>query len=256
MSVLCACGSFNGHSRHQADIALNNETDSLSYAMGRSDRYSGLRSYTYNVLGVDSAYSAAVVRGIKEGALKEGDKEFDAYVAGIGIYKFIHSRKFPGLNDYFPSDSLDETLFLSGVVASLCNDSLIMGTAEADSVSYSITGRFISRDTEAYKAKNAAFLFENQLCPDVQVTPSGLQYRVLKCGEGKCVKTEDTVKVSYVGSTIDGRIFEDSSAASPDGVYLDVLDLIPGWAEALKLMNKGAKFEIFIPSYLGYVTAH
>ena len=108
---------------------------------------------------------------------------------------------------------------------------------------------------EEMKQKNStagqAYLEENKKKEGVVVTDSGLQYEVLKEGDGDKPKAEDTVKVDYVGTLIDGSEF-DSSIKRGEPVTFPVGQVIPGWTEALQLMPVGSKFRVVIPSNLAY----
>ena len=81
--------------------------------------------------------------------------------------------------------------------------------------------------------------------------PSGLQYKVMKAGTGKKPKSTDTVTVDYRGTLIDGTEF-DSSYKRGQPATFQVSGVIPGWTEALQLMEEGAKWQLFIPSNLAY----
>ena len=81
--------------------------------------------------------------------------------------------------------------------------------------------------------------------------PSGIQYTILKKGNGEVVKADDTIQVHYTGSLVDGTIF-DSSIARNQPATLGVYQVIPGWQEILPKMNVGSKWKIFIPPSLGY----
>ncbi len=85
----------------------------------------------------------------------------------------------------------------------------------------------------------------------VTTLPSGLQYKVIKAGTGKKPKATDTVTVHYQGTLTDGKEF-DSSYRRGQPVTFPVNGVIPGWTEALQLMEEGAKWQIFIPSSLAY----
>lgn len=109
-------------------------------------------------------------------------------------------------------------------------------------------------DKEIYKdyiAQNEAFLAKNKEKPGVIVTPSGLQYEVIKMGNGPKPTAESTVKVNYIGSLIDGTEF-DSSAKHGAPAELSVSGVIPGWTEALQLMPVGSKFKLYVPASLAY----
>ena len=100
-------------------------------------------------------------------------------------------------------------------------------------------------------AAGAKFLEENKKKKGVVVTASGLQYEVLKQGQGEKAKATDKVKVEYVGTLIDGTEF-DSTKAHGEPAQFQVNQVIKGWAEALQLMNVGTKLHLVIPADLAY----
>ena len=108
---------------------------------------------------------------------------------------------------------------------------------------------------EQMKAANQAagvkFLEENKKKKGVVVTASGLQYEVLKQGQGAKAKPTDKVKVDYAGTLIDGTEF-DSTKAHGEPAQFQVDQVIKGWSEALQLMNVGTKLHLVIPSELAY----
>jgi len=104
---------------------------------------------------------------------------------------------------------------------------------------------------EKNKKEGSSFLAENQKKEGVKTLPSGLQYKVIKSGSGKKPKLDDTVTTHYRGSLIDGTEF-DSSYRRGKPVTFPVNQVIPGWTEALQLMEEGAKWELFVPSNLAY----
>jgi FKBP-type peptidyl-prolyl cis-trans isomerase len=101
------------------------------------------------------------------------------------------------------------------------------------------------------KRKGDAFLEENKKKEGVVALPSGLQYKILKAGDGKKPTDADMVECQYRGTLIDGTEF-DSSYWSGKPAVLKVAGLIPGWTEALKLMPVGSKWQLFIPPQLAY----
>ncbi len=103
----------------------------------------------------------------------------------------------------------------------------------------------------ANHAVGAKFLEENKKKKGVVVTESGLQYEVLKQGQGDKAKATDKVKVEYVGTLIDGTEF-DSTKAHGEAAQFQVDQVIKGWGEALQLMNVGTKLHLVIPSELAY----
>jgi FKBP-type peptidyl-prolyl cis-trans isomerase FklB len=102
-----------------------------------------------------------------------------------------------------------------------------------------------------YIEKNEAYLAKNKEKSGVTVTPSGLQYEVIKMGDGPKPTAQNTVKVHYVGTTIDGTEF-DSSVKRNQPAQFPVSGVIPGWTEALQLMPVGSKFTLVIPQSLAY----
>jgi FKBP-type peptidyl-prolyl cis-trans isomerase FklB len=102
-----------------------------------------------------------------------------------------------------------------------------------------------------YIAQNEEFLAKNKTKAGVTVTPSGLQYEVIKMGTGNKPTANNTVKVHYVGTLIDGTEF-DSSIKRGEPAQFPVSGVITGWTEALQLMPVGSKFKLYIPQNLAY----
>jgi len=105
---------------------------------------------------------------------------------------------------------------------------------------------------EAGKLEGEKFLAENKKKNGITTTASGLQYEVLKRGEGKeSPKATDKVKVHYHGTNIDGSVF-DSSVERGEPISFGLNQVIPGWTEGVQLMHIGDKFKFYIPSELAY----
>jgi len=98
------------------------------------------------------------------------------------------------------------------------------------------------------------FLAENAKKDGVMTTASGLQYKIIKSGNGPTPLADDTVTTHYRGTLIDGREF-DSSYSRGEPASFPVKGVIKGWTEALQLMKVGDKWELYIPSELAYGTA-
>ncbi|MCH5216417.1 MAG: FKBP-type peptidyl-prolyl cis-trans isomerase [Muribaculaceae bacterium] len=103
----------------------------------------------------------------------------------------------------------------------------------------------------ANKELGKKFLEENAKQEGVKVTASGLQYKVIKAGTGMPPKATDKVTVHYTGRLIDGTVF-DSSVERGEPATFGVNQVIPGWVEALQMMNEGAEWQLYIPSELAY----
>jgi FKBP-type peptidyl-prolyl cis-trans isomerase FklB len=97
----------------------------------------------------------------------------------------------------------------------------------------------------------AAFLQENAQREGVVALPSGLQYEIIRHGNGRRPKPSDRVTTHYHGTLIDGTVF-DSSVERGQPATFPVNGVIQGWVEALQLMQEGAKWRLFVPSDLAY----
>lgn len=150
-------------------------------------------------------------------------------------------------------DALKQGIKESGEDAerSLTDDELRAAIAE-------LQERAKQRQMAAYEAMSAgnlelgtAFLKENADKDGVMTTDSGLQYKIITQGDGAKPTAEDTVKVHYRGTLIDGTEF-DSSFKRGEPVTFPLNGVIPGWTEGLQLLPAGTKAELYIPSELAY----
>lgn len=115
--------------------------------------------------------------------------------------------------------------------------------------------KFFKELAEKINGQNAAvgkaFLEKNKKEEGVIELPSGLQYKVLKEGNGKKPKATDKVRCHYEGMLLDGTVF-DSSIKRGEPAVFGVNQVIQGWVEALQLMQEGSKWRLFIPSEMAY----
>jgi len=109
----------------------------------------------------------------------------------------------------------------------------------------------LEREAAKNEQEAAAFLAQNAKREGVQTTPSGLQFRVLRQGQGPSPTRSDTVRCNYRGMLLNGTEF-DSSARHGGPVEFPVDRVIPGWTEALQKMRVGDKWQLFIPPNLAY----
>lgn len=173
--------------------------------------------------------------------------------------KLSYSMGFE-VGTYFKStgDEIQKEPLVNGIEAAYSGDNPLLSAEEMAAVkkeyALEIQEKQIAFLTEL-KAKNhaagVAFLEDNKKITGVTVTESGLQYEVLTEGVGDIAKAEDTVKVEYTGTLIDGNEF-DSSARHGEAAIFKVGQVIKGWSEALQLMNPGAKLRLVIPAELAY----
>jgi FKBP-type peptidyl-prolyl cis-trans isomerase len=105
--------------------------------------------------------------------------------------------------------------------------------------------------SERNKREGEAFFAENAKKEGVVTLPSGLQYKILKKGDGKIPTLEDIVRCNYTGTLLDGTEI-DSSYKRKEPTSVPVKAVIPGWMQALQLMPVGSKWQIFVPPQLAY----
>lgn len=111
----------------------------------------------------------------------------------------------------------------------------------------------MKKESEVAEMDNKKWCDENAKNEGVKTTVSGLQYKVISLGpdSGRSPKATDKVRVHYKGSLTDGKVF-DSSYDRGEPIEFPLNGVIPGWTEGLQLMKEGDKFELYIPSNLGY----
>jgi len=118
-------------------------------------------------------------------------------------------------------------------------------------VAASVTASAQAQDNSLSAQANQAFLAANQAKPGVRVRPSGLQYRIIRNGYGKTPHGADTVDVTYKGSLINGKVFDEESDPQLPAQFV-VNGVIPGWTEALEIMREGDEWELVVPANLAY----
>ena len=128
---------------------------------------------------------------------------------------------------------------------------LVISEEEANVILQEYFQKLANKALEENQAAGKEFLIENAKRDGVVTTASGLQYEVLVQGSGASPKATDEVTVHYHGTLTDGRVF-DSSVDRGQPATFPVNGVIPGWIEALQLMNAGSKYKLFIPSDLAY----
>jgi FKBP-type peptidyl-prolyl cis-trans isomerase len=107
------------------------------------------------------------------------------------------------------------------------------------------------KEVNAMKAEGKKFLAENKKRSGVVELPSGLQYEIIKAGNGPIPKATDTIVAHYAGSLLDGKEFQ-SSYKIGEPIRYPANRLVKGWTEALIRMPAGSKWKLYIPSELGY----
>ena len=204
------------------------------------------------------------VKGLRE-AFKSGE-ENAAYAQGLSIGQQISKQMLPQFNSTLFADDTTKKInndqLLAGLIGLLKNDKLAIEKTNAGEIVQTAAKAAeekaqLKHDEELkvqYKDSIAAaehFLAENAKRPGVVTLPSGLQYEIIKKGNGPIPTETDRVVVDYHGTLINGTVF-DSSVNRGKPETFGVTQVIPGWTEALKLMPVGSKWKLYIPYNLAY----
>ena len=233
-------------------VVLTTSSDSLSYATGFAVT-NGLMPYVQQQLGVDTAYLADFIQGFNEAVAGMNDKRQKARMAGMQIAEQVTNRMLANVQRELTDapDSIVTSLFYRGFTDVLTNDTTIFTMASAEKLQQEKMQ--VNKKAKAKKLRKAGrdFLAENGKKPGIITTPSGLQYEVLKQGDGAVPQTTDKVKVHYEGRLIDGTVF-DSSIKRGEPAVFGLNQVIKGWTEGLSLMPVGSKWRLYIPQELGY----
>ncbi len=245
-----------GNSTPKAD--LKDEVDTLSYAMGMAQTQ-GLKEYLGDRLQIDTAYMDDFIKGLNDGANAGDDKKKAAYYAGIQIGQQISNQMVKGINhEVFGGDStktISLKNFMAGFVSGTTGKKGLMTIEQAGRIAQekmvSIKAKAMEKQYGPNKVAGEKFLAANKKKPGVVTLPSGVQYKVIKEGNGPMPKDTSMVKVQYEGKTIDGNVF-DSSYKRGEPVSLRANQVIKGWTEALVHMPVGSVWEVYIPQNLAY----
>ena len=165
-----------------------------------------------------------------------------SYALGMSIANNIMAS---GVN------GLDVEEFVKAITTYMAGEEPAMTPAEAQQVLNDYFTKLQEEQTAALKAEGEAFLAQNAKNEGVVTRPSGLQYKVLKSGNGATPKASDSVECHYEGRLISGTVF-DSSYQRGETATFGVTQVIAGWVEALQLMKEGDKWQLFIPYNLAY----
>ncbi|MGP1437004.1 MAG: FKBP-type peptidyl-prolyl cis-trans isomerase [Phocaeicola sp.] len=165
-----------------------------------------------------------------------------SYAIGMGIGQNLKSMG---------ADKLIIEDFAQAIKDVYDNENTKMSFTEArDLVNTFFAAKEAQMNEESQK-KGKEFLANNAKRPEVTTLPSGLQYEILKEGNGRKPAATDRVKCHYEGTLIDGTVFDSSIKRGVPAVF-GVNQVIKGWVEALQLMSEGSKWRLFIPSELAY----
>jgi FKBP-type peptidyl-prolyl cis-trans isomerase FklB len=187
-------------------------------------------------------------KGDKKGKVEMTTKDSASYAIGMEFAKSVKQNL-----DALPNGPYNMDILLEAFTKVYKNDtaSLKIGYGQSFEFVNDYLRKVQEEMAEKAKAAGVEFLNKNKTAPGVQVTSSGLQYKVLKEGTGISPTAVDKVKVHYHGTLIDGTVF-DSSVDRGEPITFELNKVIPGWTEGLQLMKIGSKYRFFIPQELGY----
>jgi FKBP-type peptidyl-prolyl cis-trans isomerase len=235
---------------------LKTDVDSLSYAIGMAQTQ-GLKDYLIR-MNMDTTYMDEFIKGLKEG-VKKTSKKKDAYFMGIQIGQQIKNQVIKGINhELFGQDStktINIDNFLSGFISGTLGKKGDMTVQQAQTYAQMNMERIKSKSLEkqygANKAAGDKFLSENKSKPGIITLPDGVQYKVVKAGNGPTPKDTSKVTVNYRGTTIDGKEFDSSFKRKQPATFV-ANQVIKGWTEILTKMPAGSKWIVYIPQNLAY----
>ncbi|MFT4941401.1 MAG: FKBP-type peptidyl-prolyl cis-trans isomerase FkpA [Paraglaciecola sp.] len=173
----------------------------------------------------------------------ETEQQKQAYAMGATVGQFVEKQLAAQENLDLV---LDKSIVVKGFVAALQKKSQLE-LEELQAVTKTIEAEMVAK----HKTRATDFITENAKREGVSVTESGLQYEVLTAAEGAKPSIDDTVKVHYRGTLLDGTEFDSSYSRNEPAVF-PLGKVIPGWTEGVQLMNVGSKFKFVIPSDLAY----
>jgi FKBP-type peptidyl-prolyl cis-trans isomerase FklB len=165
-----------------------------------------------------------------------------SYSLGVNIGSNLKKQGF---------DSLNVEMFSKALKDIYTNGAVKIDEKQAEAILMEYFQTLQSKKQEGNVKAGEKFLEENKKKPGVITTASGLQYTILKEGNGPKPTPTDMVTTHYHGTLIDGTVF-DSSVDRGQPATFPVNGVIPGWVEALPMMSVGSKWRLFIPSNLAY----
>ena len=254
MAISAAMFTGCGNSTPKAN--LKSDVDTLSYVFGMA-RTQGLKEYLSQT-GVDTTYMADFIKGLNEGANSGDDKKKAAYYAGIQIGQQIANQWVSGMNRELFGDDSTKTISLKNLMAGFVSGIKGNGLMTVDSAQnvaqvmmQAIKAKELEKTYGGNKEAGEKFLAANKTKEGVKTLPSGVQYKVIKEGNGPIPADTSLVKVHYEGKTVEGKVF-DSSYERGEPINLRCNQTIKGWTDAMVHMPAGSVWEVYIPQDLAY----
>ena len=259
--ILLASTAFNAASAGKkkekvkigTPVAMTTSADSVSYAAGMAATM-GLEQFVMSQYDVDSTFVNNFIEGFKAGLSKIQDAKFRGYLAGQQIACQANKQILPGITEQFADtkDSINASLFYEGFLDAVKKDYRLFAQDEAKKLFENRMKADKEEKEKAYKEANERWLIDNVRNEGVVRLRSGLQYKILKEGNGEIPGKDDEVTVKYEGKLIDGTVFDSSYKRNPQTTNFRPSQVIKGWTEALTMMPVGSKWELYIPQELAY----
>jgi FKBP-type peptidyl-prolyl cis-trans isomerase FklB len=195
-----------------------------------------------------AALCTVVLPALAQDAALKSDKDKLSYGIGADLGRNLKRLEI----------EVDPELVRKGLLDALSGAKPMMSDEEVRAVLTALQAQIQRKAAQAAsvageenKKAGEAFLAQNKTKPGVVTLPSGLQYKILKAGEGKKPGESDTVECNYRGTLINGTEFDSSYKRGQPATFA-VTQVIPGWREALQLMTVGSKWQLFVPPELAY----
>jgi FKBP-type peptidyl-prolyl cis-trans isomerase FklB len=202
----------------------------------------------FQIVAVLSVLLLVSLVNAQENPVLKNQKEKVSYSIGLNIGRNV------GGDLKKQSIDIDPKILAKGFQDALAGAKPLLTDQEIQETMATFQKEMMAKQAEIAKKnkeRGEAFLAENKKKEGVKALPSGLQYKVIKAGTGKKPKLGDTVTTHYRGTLIDGTEF-DSSYKRGQPATFPVSGVVPGWTEAVQLMEEGAKWQLFIPPNLAY----
>ncbi len=250
--TMLSCGNATPKANLKSDV------DTLSYAIGMAQTQ-GLKEYLVTRLDVDTAYMDEFIKGLNEGANAGDDKQKNAYYAGLQIGQQISNQMMKGINHELFGDDSTQTIslknFMAGFVSGTTGKGGLMTVDSAQMVAQKmmqeVKAKAMEKTYGPNKVAGEKFLAANAKKAGVKTLPGGVQYKVIKEGNGKVPADTSMVKVNYEGRTIEGKVFDSSYKRNMPADFR-CNQVIKGWTTALTHMPVGSVWEVYIPQELAY----
>lgn len=240
--------------------SLKTEVDTISYELGMANS-NGLKTYLSDRLGVDTTYMDEFYKGLLESAKAGEDKKKAAYYAGIQIGQQLGTQMLKGLNYQLFGEDSTQTISMDNLLSGFIGATEGKTEIDMETVRKELQQRMttfrernLAKTYAPNKEAGEKFMAENKKKEGVkELTPGGVQYKVIKEGKGAIPADSAKVMVSYEGKTIDGKVFDSSYKNNNNKpIQIRVKDMIPGWIDVLTHMPVGSVWEVYIPQEKAY----